>query len=346
MANILELNILQSLPVNCLNRDDTNSVKTVDIGGVTRTRVSSQCWKRAMREQLREDGVDIGCRSRLFAQRFTNALKARHPDGDEAAFFSASVALLKGLGADDQLKTLMFFSSAEVEEAADLIEMAECDPKKIAKLAPDFQARVTKTRGGHDGLDIAAFGRMMASRHDFDVEAAVSVAHAYTTHRTLTNIDYFTAVDDLNTDIATGHIGTNEFSSGVFYRYIVIDLDLLAKNLGAESIEEVRDGVGALIRAIFFAVPKARQHTMTAYRTWDYAHIIRRTGQPQQCLFEKPVMARGSTGLLAPSVEAMEADIARTRRLFGSSYGFKYETVFGQDDRSIDDLIGEIKAIL
>ena len=36
MPNILELNILQSLPVNCLNRDDTNSVKTVDIGGVTR----------------------------------------------------------------------------------------------------------------------------------------------------------------------------------------------------------------------------------------------------------------------------------------------------------------------
>ena len=159
-------------------------------------------------------------------------------------------------------------------------------------------------------------------------------------------IDYFTAVDDLNTDTSAGHIGTGEYSSGVYYRYVVIDLDLLAKNLGMESIAETGDAVGALIRAFFFALPKARQHTMTAYRTWDCARIIRRTGQPQQCLFEKPVTARGTTGLLAPSVEAMEADIARTRRLFGSSYGLKYETFFGDDERSIDDLVADIKANL
>jgi hypothetical protein len=47
---LLELHILQSFPVSCLNRDDMNSPKTATFGGVQRARVSSQCWKRAIRE--------------------------------------------------------------------------------------------------------------------------------------------------------------------------------------------------------------------------------------------------------------------------------------------------------
>ncbi len=45
----IEFHILQSFPVSCLNRDDVGAPKTARIGGVTRARVSSQCWKRQVR---------------------------------------------------------------------------------------------------------------------------------------------------------------------------------------------------------------------------------------------------------------------------------------------------------
>ena len=50
----LELHIIQSVPVACLNRDDLNSPKTAIFGGVQRARVSSQSWKRAIREMAKE----------------------------------------------------------------------------------------------------------------------------------------------------------------------------------------------------------------------------------------------------------------------------------------------------
>ena len=47
--NLLELHMLQSFPVTCLNRDQFGSPKSVFFGGAPRARVSSQCWKRAIR---------------------------------------------------------------------------------------------------------------------------------------------------------------------------------------------------------------------------------------------------------------------------------------------------------
>ena len=47
---LIELHIIQSFPVTCLNRDDLNAPKTAFFGGVQRARVSSQSWKRAIRE--------------------------------------------------------------------------------------------------------------------------------------------------------------------------------------------------------------------------------------------------------------------------------------------------------
>lgn len=42
----IEFHILQSFPVTCLNRDDVGAPKSAIVGGVSRARVSSQCWKR------------------------------------------------------------------------------------------------------------------------------------------------------------------------------------------------------------------------------------------------------------------------------------------------------------
>jgi hypothetical protein len=61
----VEFHILQSFPVTCLNRDDVGAPKTAVVGGTTRARVSSQCWKRQVRLSLHEPGIPGGTRTKL-----------------------------------------------------------------------------------------------------------------------------------------------------------------------------------------------------------------------------------------------------------------------------------------
>src|SRR5574344_2020612 len=64
----IEFHILQSFPVTCLNRDDVGAPKTAVVGGVTRARVSSQCWKRAVRLAMHDiSGVELGVRTKLLS---------------------------------------------------------------------------------------------------------------------------------------------------------------------------------------------------------------------------------------------------------------------------------------
>lgn len=70
----IEFHILQSFPVSCLNRDDMGSPKSAIIGGVPRARVSSQCWKRAVRMKMHEMGVHTAFRTKkmkMICDKFT-----------------------------------------------------------------------------------------------------------------------------------------------------------------------------------------------------------------------------------------------------------------------------------
>ena len=68
MSNRLfvDINIIQTVPPSCINRDDTGSPKTAIYGGVRRARVSSQSWKKAVRDEfkLRFDGDDLATRTK------------------------------------------------------------------------------------------------------------------------------------------------------------------------------------------------------------------------------------------------------------------------------------------
>src|SRR5271157_2248589 len=73
----ISLHILQSVPVTCLNRDDLGSPKTGVFGGVKRARVSSQCWKRPIREFAKEAEASEyfqGQRTRLIIKEFEKSL--------------------------------------------------------------------------------------------------------------------------------------------------------------------------------------------------------------------------------------------------------------------------------
>jgi CRISPR system Cascade subunit CasC len=74
--HVLELHKIQSYPVSCLNRDDVGSPKTATFGGVQRSRISSQCSKRAMREYWKSIGLTQfgGVRTKFVKSNLEEAL--------------------------------------------------------------------------------------------------------------------------------------------------------------------------------------------------------------------------------------------------------------------------------
>ncbi len=136
----LELHIIQSVPVACLNRDDLNSPKTAVFGGFQRARVSSQCWKRAIREMIIGPDFDVheqfkGQRSRLFIKKINAALAKKKED--ETTINALSLCAGHYLGKLDpkqegKVKTLVFLSPLEYEKFAELLHtMKDADKKKL-----------------------------------------------------------------------------------------------------------------------------------------------------------------------------------------------------------------------
>lgn len=322
----VEFHILQSFPVTCLNRDDVGSPKTAVVGGVTRARVSSQCWKRQVRMMLHELGVKIGTRSKLVNQQI--AAKCREHGATDEQAQSCGDVIAKAIVKD----TLYFFTDTEVEEFAKYAQSKNFDAGAVSD--KDIQKLSKKAlKLAVDGLDIALFGRMVAQAPELNVQAASSFSHAISTHAVNNEIEFFTALDDLDT--AAGHLDNLEFSSATYYRYVSLDLGQLYESLQGEDLPK---SVEAFTKALFLAIPVARQSTMSGACGWDYAKVLVRTGQCVQLSFDKPVRAKD--GFLEPSIAALKSDLEKKEKLFGSLFGKKMEfEVGGKDNEGIDELL-------
>lgn len=341
----VEFHILQSFPTTCLNRDDVGSPKSAVVGGVKRARVSSQCWKRVVRMMLHEMGITLAVRTKHLEEIISGNFSE-----DEKKAYADKIALVCKALSDD---TLVFFSEAEGKAMAEFIKTMTDDSLEkskdgkvvgLSKAAMKELCKLIKDSGvdGIDGLDTALFGRMIAKAPILDIEAAASFAHAITTHKVNSEIDYFTAVDDLADEENGGaaHLGTSEFNSGTFYRYVSINLGMLYDFFGNE--EDMLTAVAAFTRALYIAVPQARQKTQAGYCPWNYAHVYIRKGQEMQLSFEEPVKASGD-GYLKPSIEKMEADLKHNEHLMGSMFGKVDEYIYGDsDEHGIDQLVEKL----
>ncbi len=161
--------------------------------------------------------------------------------------------------------------------------------------------------------DIALSGRMTTSGIMMSVDGALAVAHAITTHGMDSEIDWFTAVDDLkqeegSEDKGSAHLDTTEFSSGVFYRYASLDLRQLQKNLGDESNRSRALEVASHVLHLLATVtPSAKQNAFAAHNLADFA-LVSFSHQPLSFAnaFEVPVKPiKSKFGLFKPSVEAL-----------------------------------------
>src|SRR5690606_13183594 len=121
----IEFHILQSFPVTCLNRDDVGAPKTAIVGGVTRARVSSQCWKRQVRLAMQDFGVKLAFRTKQAESLFINA--CLEAGADEAQAHSCGKKMADQL-VDD---TLLFISDSEAKAFADYAKEQGFDAEKL-----------------------------------------------------------------------------------------------------------------------------------------------------------------------------------------------------------------------
>jgi len=346
---ILDVHVLQNVPPSNLNRDDTGAPKSAVYGGVTRARVSSQAWKRAARRYFdgRLDVSELGVRTKRVAELLAERITALDEsiEGAEAWKLAAEVlqtatgskieppkrkvdAAKKNGEAEPAPESsyLMFLSSRQFDGLAALAVEGAADIKAFFK-DKEAKARAKKIADTRHSVDIALFGRMVADSADINVDAAAQVAHALSVHRVETESDYFTAVDDRNSDAepGAGMIGTVDFNSSTLYRYAALDVDLLERNLG-KGLEKdespatpVRRAVEAFLDAFVSSLPTGKINTFGNHTLPDAVVVKLRSSRPVSFVsaFEKPVVADEFGGHMEAAWARLADYIPRVERAYG-----------------------------
>lgn len=348
---ILELHMLQNFAPSCLNRDDTNSPKDCEFGGYRRARISSQCQKRAIRLHFRNNGLlkpdDLADRSkRLILEAIAPRLEKRGRDREQAiSIIEAAMGAVKlASDGDHYTQYLLYLGRREFDALADVIhehwdalakiELSDEDDsdKKTAKqkksakkqaVPAEVAKAIEAVFDGGKAADLALFGRMLADQSSFNIDAACQVAHAISTNRVAMEMDYFTAVDDLQPKeseegAGAGMIGTVEFNSSCFYRYANIDLCQLRKNLQGDE-DLATKTVTAFIHASIEAIPTGKQNTFAAHNPPDFIMAVaRKSGQWNLAnAFVQPTRSDDSTDLVAASAGKLAEYWNKLSKMFG-----------------------------
>lgn len=319
----VDIHVLQTVPPSCVNRDDTGAPKTAVYGGTTRARVSSQSWKRAVRMMFMEmlPETEVGIRTKSVPALLTKAIAARDP-----AVKAEDLALkvLKDAGVsykkekkDTEYKTKALF----------FISQAQVDALATFALAGDWnKEQLQQGLRNQPTLDVALFGRMVASDHSsLNTDATCQVAHAISTHTVHNEYDYFTAVDDCAPEENTGagHLGTVEYNSSTLYRYATINATDLQEKLGKDTAQVVRLFAEAFVRTM----PTGKQNTFANRTLPDVVYIALRSDQPVNLAgaFEQPV-APSAEGYAARSAARLTAYVTQLCNTFVQAPDSAYVT--------------------
>ena len=299
MSRFLQLHLLTSYPPANLNRDDLGRPKTAKMGGTDRLRVSSQSLKRNWRtSDLFQSALAgyLGTRTKMLGCQVYDTLRAEGIPEKKAKTYAQAIAgqfgKLKreekdkpnsGLG----IEQLVHISVSEQQKIDALVNVLIAEEREPAK------EELELLRKEEMAVDIALFGRMLASKPAFNIEAACQVAHALSVHAVAIEDDYFTAVDDLNDgseDVGAAHIGETGFAAGLFYSYICINRELLVKNLNGNT-ELAKKAIAALTEAAIKVAPQGKQNSFGSRAYASYVLAEKGDQQPRSLSvsFLKPV---------------------------------------------------------
>ncbi|HEY6461279.1 MAG TPA: type I-E CRISPR-associated protein Cas7/Cse4/CasC, partial [Polyangiaceae bacterium] len=227
------------------------------------------------------------------------------------------------------------------------------DAGSLDKLEEAKKKRFTKEWGRNldglrraAGLDAALFGRMVTSDKLSRADAAIHVAHAFTVHAERAETDYFAAIDDLtgtgdDAQLGSGHIGTTELTSGLFYGYVVVDVAQLVSNLegcpakgwAAADRKLAADVVASLVQLAARVTPGAKKGSTAPYACAHLTMVEAGSAQPRTLAnaFLKPVDDRPD--LIGNAYSAL------------ASYTTDVDQVFGDPNRRALAVIAATEAV-
>ena len=304
----MDIYAVQNVPPSNINRDETGNPKTAQYGGVLRSRVSSQAWKRAMRETFKSllDKKQLGVRTKNAVELIVKAMVDQQPESaDQAESYASLVLQATGVKVVASTRAgaasgkpvtqyLIFIGNSEIGKLA-TIALEWMDQGKDLAKAPDsaMKKEVSAVFHGEQAVDIALFGRMLADAPDLNTDASAQVAHAISVDAIKPEYDYFTAADDFTAadNAGAAMIDSVGFNSSTLYRYATVNLDALQEQIGnAEATARV---ASVFVEAFIRSMPTGKQNSY-ANRTLPETCIVAfRDSQPINVVeaFERPVAA-------------------------------------------------------
>lgn len=319
MTKFIDIHVLQSIPAANLNRGENGDPKTVIYGGKLRSRVSSQSWKHAMREDFKAQTQDAewlsSTRSKLIPQKIIDSLTADGMDEQKAVDLVTNTFAITKIkvkapkkGTDDPYTTdtLLMLSAGQIRNLTAFIkEHPELDVKSKA-----IKQALTDLLNTDNALDLALFGRMVAGDAKLNVDAASQVAHAFSINEIVPEFDFFTAVDDIKESQGAGMMGSMGYNTSTLYRYANLNVDELKHNLNDEELTE--KGIKQFIKSFVLSMPTGKQNTYANKTLPQYVMVNVRDDTPVNLAnaFEKPIkLAGGESGVAALEKQAKESEM-------------------------------------
>ncbi|MHA6602993.1 type I-E CRISPR-associated protein Cas7/Cse4/CasC [Aerococcus urinae] len=332
----VDIHAIQTVPPSNINRDDTGSPKTAQYGGVRRARVSSQSWKRAMREYFYENSAqsNVGVRTLQIVRYLADKIQALDETlQDEDAMKLADDTINKAgiktaapKGSKDkvqkQAKALFFLGDMQANELAQAAVDGVTDKKVLQNILRDNPA-----------IDIALFGRMVADDPSLNEDASSQVAHAISTHAVRPEFDFYTAVDDLapEDNAGAGMLGTVEYNSSTLYRYANVAVHELSRQLN--DPQATLNTLKLFIESFTKSMPTGKINTF-ANQTLPQALLVTvRDDRPVNLVsaFEKPVKTQD--GYVEESIEQLFSEYHKVEKIMDQPLKTFYLVL---DDQSID----------
>lgn len=329
----VELHILQNFAPANLNRDDSNQPKDAEFGGYRRARISSQCIKRSIRksEAFSKRVIDVGIRTKTAKNNlmkiFQDGESYNLPEKEAETITAEILKIITGGYAKkgtDKTQVLFYTHDSELRKIAKFV-MEEKNAGSKKPVEEGYKKFLAAYSNRIDTVDIALFGRMLASEPNMKIDAAAQVAHAISTNKLDSEFDFFTAQDDLlqNGEQGAAMIGDLGFNSSCFYRYSLIDMNKLNSNLGDKK-ELAIQGVLGFIEGAVEAIPTGKQTSFAAQNRPEFIMaVVRQNSAPLSLAnaFATPVKVAnsGNENLIQKSVTALSEYYKRIKEMYGTA---------------------------
>jgi CRISPR system Cascade subunit CasC len=289
----------------------------------------------------------VGKRTKKLGVTAYHELVEKGVDEKKAIKFAQAIA-----GEFGKLKKENKEKPLEGVEIEQLVHISPSEQTKIDNLVAEIaetgtapaKEQLQLLRKDATAVDIALFGRMLASKPEYNVEAAAQVAHAVTVHGVTIESDFFTAVDDLDkneVDSGSSHLGETGFAAGLFYTYICINKAELVNNLDGNQ-ELANQAIQALTEAAIKVAPKGKQNSFGSHGYANYVMAEVGDQQPRSlsAAFLKPIIQ--DEDYLSASVKQLEIQKNNFDKVYGACSDSNYSLNAQEGLGSINELMAFI----